>query len=53
LQPTSANAARTGIANSGIIDFISLFFVFVVHIYYRRRDGKSVPAAIKFMEVMA
>jgi hypothetical protein len=45
--------ARIVIANSGIIDFISLFFVFIVHVYYRQRDGKSVPAAIKFTQVMA
>jgi len=29
LQPTSAKAARTGIANRGIIDFISIFHIIV------------------------
>jgi hypothetical protein len=42
LQPTSANAARTAIADGEIIDFISLFSVFTVHVYYRQRDVKSV-----------
>ena len=33
LQPTSANVARTVIADSGIINFICLFFVFIVDVY--------------------
>jgi hypothetical protein len=33
LQPTSANAARTVIADSGMIDFIRLCFVFIVPVY--------------------
>jgi hypothetical protein len=34
-QPANTNAARTGITNSGIFDFIVLFsflFVFIVHL---------------------
>ena len=55
LQPTSANAARKVIADSGIIRLISLFLflLFIVHVYCRHRGGKSVPTAVMFNKVLA